>query len=58
MIFDGKGEVELVQVCYELHTDYLRRILGGLWEAMQFFDKKNAILVIVTKEDDFEEGGF
>ena len=58
VIFDRKGLVELVQVCYELNTDNLKRELGGLWEAMRFFDKKTAILVTAAQEDEFEESGF
>ncbi len=58
VIFDRRGLVELVQVCYEINADNLQRELGGLWEAMRFFDKRTAILVTATQEDEFEEDGF
>ena len=58
VLFDRKGLVELVQVCYEINGDNLKRELGGLWEAMRFFEKKTAILVTAAQEDEFEEGGF
>jgi hypothetical protein len=32
--------------------------LDGLWEAMKFFDNKEALLVTLSQEDDFERDGF
>jgi uncharacterized protein len=32
--------------------------LDGLWETMKFFDKKEALLVTLSQEDDFEQDGF
>jgi uncharacterized protein len=58
VVFDRKGLVELVQVCTELNSDNLKRELEGLWEAMRFFDKKEALLVTISQEDDFEQDGF
>ena len=58
VVFDRKGLVELVQVCAELNPDNLKRELDGLWEAMKFFDKKEALLVTLSQQDDFEQDGF
>lgn len=57
-VFDRKGLVELVQVCAELNPDNLKRELNGLWEAMGFFEKKEAILVTLGQEDEFEQDGY
>ncbi|WP_217349163.1 ATP-binding protein [Algoriphagus sp. A40] len=40
VVFDRNGLVELVQVCYDLNTENLKRELNGLWEAMKFLIKK------------------
>ncbi|AFL82760.1 putative ATPase (AAA+ superfamily) [Belliella baltica DSM 15883] len=58
VVFDRNGLVELVQVCYELNPDNLKRELNGLWEAMKYFDKKEAILVTLSQEDEFEKDGY
>jgi uncharacterized protein len=58
VVFDRKGLVELVQVCTELNPDNLKRELDGLWEAMKLFDKKEALLVTISQEDDFVQDGF
>lgn len=68
--FDEKGEcdfvamkngvvTELVQVCYELTPDNLKRELNGLLQAMRFFNLKKATLVTFSgidliKEDTYE----
>lgn len=58
VVFDRKGLVALAQVCTELNSDNLKRELDGLWEAMKFFDKKEALLVTLSQEDEFEQDGF
>lgn len=58
VVFDRKGLVELVQVCAELNPDNLKRELNGLWESMEFFEKKEAILVTLGQEDEFEQDGY
>ena len=68
--FDDKGECDfvaikngnvkkLVQVCYELTQDNLKRELNGLLQAMRFFNIKNGTIVTFNntdriKEEDFE----
>lgn len=58
VIFGRQGLVELVQVCFELNTENLKRELDGLWEAMKFFDKKEGLLVTRAQEDSFEQNGY
>lgn len=64
--FDEKGEcdfvamkngiaVELVQVCYELTPDNLKRELNGLLKAMRFFNLEKAILVTFSNSDLIKE---
>ncbi|MGY6744434.1 MAG: ATP-binding protein [Cecembia sp.] len=58
IVFDRKGLVHLVQVCWDLTMDNLKRELDGLWEAMRFFDQKEALLVTFNQEDEFEQEGY
>lgn len=58
VIFGRQGLVELVQVCFELNSENIKRELEGLWEAIKFFDKKEGLLVTLAQEDEFEEDGF
>jgi hypothetical protein len=51
--------VELVQVCYELTPDNLKRELNGLIKAMKFFSFKKGVIVTFNNsdllhQDDFE----
>lgn len=67
--FDEKGEcdfvamkngavAELVQVCYELTPDNIKRELNGLLKAMRFFNQQNARIVTFSNSDSIEEAGF
>jgi len=47
---------ELVQVCYELTPDNLKLELNGLYEAMRFFNCKNAKIVTFANTDSFTNG--
>ena len=58
VVFDRRGLVTLVQVCIEVNPDNLKRELDGLWEAMKFFDQKEALLVTLAQEDEFEKEGY
>ena len=64
--FDEKGEcdfvamkngnvTELVQVCYELTTDNLKRELNGLHQAMKFFNLNRATIVTFSNSDFIKE---
>jgi len=67
--FDDKGEcdfvamkhgtvIELIQVCYELNPDNLKRELNGLLQAMRFFNLHNATIVTFDNTDFIEKDGF
>jgi len=58
VVFGRQGLVALVQVCYELNPENLKRELEGLWEAMRFFDRKEGVLVTFGQDDEFEQDGF
>ena len=47
---------QVVQACYELNTDNLKRELNGLKEAMDFFDLKEGTIVTMNQTDTFDEG--
>jgi predicted AAA+ superfamily ATPase len=46
----------VVQACYELNADNLKRELNGLKEAMDFFDLKEGTIVTMNQTDTFDEG--
>lgn len=67
--FDDKGEcdfvvlkngeaVEIIQVCYDLNSDNLKRELDGLMKALQFFNKKSGTLITFDTRDTILEGEF
>ena len=67
--FDEKGECDfvamkhgivakLVQVCYELTPDNLKRELNGLIKAMRFFNQPKATIVTFATTDLIEQDGF
>lgn len=47
----------LIQVCYHLNEDNLKRELGGAFEVLRYFDKKKALLVTMNQKDRFEKEG-
>ena len=47
---------QVVQACYELNTDNLKRELNGLKEAMDFFDLKEGTIVTMNQTDTFDQG--
>jgi len=66
--FDDKGEcdfiamkqgavTEIIQVCYELNPDNLKRELSGLLKAMKFFKQEKASIVTFADSDYIEAEG-
>ena len=66
--FDDKGEcdfiamkqgavTEIIQVCYELNPDNLKRELSGLLKAMKFFNQEKASIVTFADSDYIEAEG-
>jgi predicted AAA+ superfamily ATPase len=48
---------EIVQVCYELTPDNLKRELNGVLKAMKFFKQQKAVIVTLANSDLIEEDG-
>jgi predicted AAA+ superfamily ATPase len=46
----------VVQACYELNADNLKRELNGLKEAMAYFDLKEGTIVTMNQTDTFDQG--
>lgn len=67
--YDDKGEcdfvamknnavAELIQVCFELTPDNVKRETTGLIKAMQFFGQQKATIVTFSNADSIEQEGF
>jgi predicted AAA+ superfamily ATPase len=67
--FDEKGECdfvamkngvvqELVQVCYDLHPDNLKREMNGIMQAMKFFNIQKGKIITFTNTDLIKEHEF
>lgn len=67
--FDDKGECDfiafkngkvdcLVQVCYQLTPDNIKRELDGLLKAMRFFNRQKAVIVTFDDSDFIKEEGY
>jgi len=53
-----KGRRPLViQSCYELNRDNLDRELGGLFEALAYFETKEGTIVTLNQKDNFNKDG-
>lgn len=48
---------EIVQVCYNIHTDNMKREFDGLVEALKFFDEEKGKIVTFDQRDFFEVEG-
>ncbi len=54
-----KGQIiDLIQVCYELTPDNLKRELNGLFKAMRFFNIHKGTIVTFSNKDFIKENGF
>ncbi|MDA9563986.1 ATP-binding protein, partial [Flavobacteriales bacterium] len=51
IVKEGKEILHIVQVCAEVHTDNKKREIGGLVEALCFFDKEEGVIVTQNQED-------
>ncbi len=47
----------VIQSCYELNRDNLDRELGGLFEALAFFETKEGTIVTLNQKDNFIKDG-
>jgi len=57
VVFERETIREVVQVCYDLNRDNMKRELSGLFEALDFFNLKEGTIVTRNQSDRFEENG-
>jgi len=57
VVFENETIREVVQVCYDLNRDNLKRELNGLFEALDFFNLKEGTIVTLNQSDSFKENG-
>lgn len=57
IVFDQEKLKLIIQVCYHISQDNLKRELTGAFEALKFFNKKKAILITMNQTDRYEENG-
>lgn len=55
VIKNGHKITKLIQVCYELNNDNLKREINGLVEAMEYFKLKDGTIVTLNQNDTFLE---
>ncbi len=51
------GKPLIIQSCYEINRDNMDRELGGLFEALAFFDTKEGTIVTLNQTDKFTKDG-
>jgi len=57
-VVQEKGAIQqVVQVCYDLNPDNLDRELDGLFEALDFFNLNEGIIVTMDQSDEFVRDG-
>ena len=54
VLFDKDKCTAALQVCYEINGDNKTRELGGLIEAMQFFDLKEGFIITQNQKDSLQ----
>lgn len=57
VVKEGEKVTELIQVCYELTTDNLKREMNGLLEALHFFGLQKGTIVTLKQNDFFVQEG-
>jgi len=57
VVMEKENPTAIIQVCYDLNPDNLKRELDGAFEALHFFKEKKAILVTMNQEDVFQQDG-
>ena len=57
VVKQGNEILHLIQVCAEVTPDNLNRELNGLFEAMEFFNKQQGLIITFNQEDTFEKEG-
>lgn len=55
--FGKRKKPTIIQVCYELNQDNMKRELNGLFEALTFFKLKAGTIITLNQKDRFEQNG-
>jgi predicted AAA+ superfamily ATPase len=56
VVFEKDKITQVIQVCYELSNENLKRETEGCIEAIQMFDQKEAIIITFDQEDSITKG--
>lgn len=51
IVKDRNKVTQLIQVCYELNADNMKRETNGLLEAMEYFDLDEGLIITLNQED-------
>jgi len=57
IVFENKNPHKIIQVCYTLNQDNMKRELNGLFEALTFFKLKTGTIITLNQKDSFEQNG-
>jgi uncharacterized protein len=57
VVIEKEKPVAIVQVCYELNPDNLKRELNGAFECLEYFKQEKALLVSMNQQDVFQQNG-
>lgn len=57
IVKEGKKILQVIQVCYEMNSDNMRRELSGLIEALNFFNIEEGTIVTINQNDQLTQDG-
>ena len=49
--------MEILQVCYDIHTDNMKREFDGLVDALKYFEEDKGKIITFNQKDIFEVEG-
>lgn len=55
IVFDTKKTPNVIQVCYTLNQDNMKRELNGLFEALIYFKLKTGTIITLNQHDQFQQ---
>jgi len=55
IVKDGKKIIHIIQVCAEINTDNIKIEVNGLVEALDFFNKKEGLIITLNQDDSILE---
>ncbi len=57
IVFENKKIHKIIQVCYTLNQDNMKRELNGIFEALAYFKLKTGTIITLNQTDSFEQNG-